>query len=331
MVHSLSEKQVSSGVAGIPYVSIVIPCYNAERFVGQAIQSALDQNYPHKEVIVIDDGSTDASLEIIKSFGDALRWESGPNRGGCAARNRGLKLARGELVQFHDADDLLHPEKLALQVPVAVEDPTRIVYCGYDFIDEEGNSISDVVRRVPSYHREDPVVFVLLQAGLTTPAPLHWKNRLTAIGGFREGLACAQERDLHLRLACNGASLLHLAKNLVKIRRVRGSVSSNFMRLTDQYTDIVWRAYEELRANGGLTEPRRAAMAGLLAMCARNYLDSGQIEDSRDHFAQARRLHRRGGIPQAYNIPTRILYRILGPETTQLIVNWKRRHLFAGR
>ena len=306
-------------------VSVIIPCYNAERYVGEAIQSALDQTYPHKEVIVIDDGSTDCSLDVIKSFGISVRWKSGPNRGGCVARNRGLELAKGDLIQFHDADDLLHPEKLAVQVPIAIENPTRIVYCRYAFVDEAGNSISEPVRSVPVFDGEDPVVFVLLQAGLSTPAPLHWKSKLMAIGGFHAGLACAQERDLHLRLACDGASFLHVPKTLVKIRRVSGSVSSNLMHVRDQYTDIVWRAYEQLKTNAALTEPRLAAMAGLLAMSARNYLNSGLVEKSRDYFDQARRLHPEGGIPQAYSSPGRVLHRFLGPEMTQRFVNQKRR------
>ena len=79
-----------------PLVSIIIPCYNAEKYVGEAIESALAQTYPNKEVIVIDDGSTDGSLQVIKSFGHRIRWETGPNRGGSAARNRGIELARGE-------------------------------------------------------------------------------------------------------------------------------------------------------------------------------------------------------------------------------------------
>lgn len=99
-------------------VSIIIPCYNAEQYVGEAIQSALDQTYVNREVIVIDDGSTDGSLEIIKSFGERIRWETGRNRGGCTARNRGLELARGEWIQFLDADDLISPEKLQKQLMV---------------------------------------------------------------------------------------------------------------------------------------------------------------------------------------------------------------------
>ncbi len=91
----------------MPLVSIVIPCFNAEGTVGEAIQSALDQDYPNREVIVIDDGSTDKSVDVIRTFGDSIRWETGPNRGGNVARNRGLELARGTLIQFLDSDDIL--------------------------------------------------------------------------------------------------------------------------------------------------------------------------------------------------------------------------------
>ena len=97
-----------------PLTSVVIPCYNAEGYVGEAIESALNQTYRPVEVIVIDDGSTDGSLDVIRSFGDRIRYESGPNRGPSAARNRGVQLARGELIQFLDADDVLHPEKRSL-------------------------------------------------------------------------------------------------------------------------------------------------------------------------------------------------------------------------
>ena len=99
-----------------PFVSILIPCYNAERWVAQAIDSALSQTWPNKEVIVVDDGSADRSLDVVRSFGDRIRWETGPNRGGSAARNRLLELATGEWLQYLDADDCLLPEKTASQV-----------------------------------------------------------------------------------------------------------------------------------------------------------------------------------------------------------------------
>jgi glycosyltransferase involved in cell wall biosynthesis len=112
-----------------PLVSIIIPCYNAEAYVGEAIWSALNQTYPECEVIVIDDGSTDSSLEVIKSFGKRVYWESGPNRGGCAARNRGAALAKGEYFQFLDADDVLDSNKIRHQVTTLRGDHRRVSTC----------------------------------------------------------------------------------------------------------------------------------------------------------------------------------------------------------
>src|SRR6266568_3504859 len=98
------------------FVSILIPCHNAERWVAQAVESALAQTWLQKEVLVVDDGSQDGSLDAIKKFGDRIRWESGPNRGGNSARNRLLELAKGEWLQYLDADDYLLPDKLEKQV-----------------------------------------------------------------------------------------------------------------------------------------------------------------------------------------------------------------------
>src|SRR5689334_7017183 len=111
-----------------PFVSILIPCYNAEKWVGHAIESALAQTWPNKEVIVVDDGSTDGSLEVIKSFEDRIKWETGPNRGGNVARNRVLALSRGEWIQYLDADDYLLPNKIAEQLADLGSKGADVVY-----------------------------------------------------------------------------------------------------------------------------------------------------------------------------------------------------------
>src|SRR5688572_3055345 len=104
-------------------VSILIPCHNAARWISQAIESALAQSWGWKEVVAVDDGSTDHSLEIIKSFGDRIRFETGPNRGGNAARNRLLELASGEWLQYLDADDYLLPDKVERQMEFLAVNP----------------------------------------------------------------------------------------------------------------------------------------------------------------------------------------------------------------
>src|SRR5260370_29187993 len=110
-------------------ISILIQYLNAERWVGQAVESALGQTWAEKEVIVVDDGSQDGSLDVIKSFGGLIRWETGPNRGGNVARNRLLELARGEWLQYLDADDYLLPLKIERQAGFLRDYPTcGVVY-----------------------------------------------------------------------------------------------------------------------------------------------------------------------------------------------------------
>ena len=103
---------MSSGVK----VSVVIPCHNAARFVGETLTSVMQQTYPAYEVLVIDDGSADDSAAIAESYGPSVRVIRQPNQGESIARNRGIQEARGEWIAFLDADDLWSPTKLQQQM-----------------------------------------------------------------------------------------------------------------------------------------------------------------------------------------------------------------------
>ncbi|MCX7670338.1 MAG: glycosyltransferase family 2 protein [Anaerolineae bacterium] len=102
-----------------PHISVIIPVYNGERFLAEAIRSVLDQTLPPDEIIVVDDGSTDGSAQVVERLRlhapIPISYHYQSNRGPSAARNRGLELARGEFIAFLDADDLWPPGKLALQ------------------------------------------------------------------------------------------------------------------------------------------------------------------------------------------------------------------------
>lgn len=97
-------------------VSVIIPVYNSEKYLAAAIASALEQTLPPIEIIVVDDGSTDASAAIARGFGTLVWVESQPHRGTAAARNRGVALARGEFIAFLDADDVWSADKLSDQI-----------------------------------------------------------------------------------------------------------------------------------------------------------------------------------------------------------------------
>ncbi len=110
------------------FVSIIVPCFNAERWLAETLESALAQTWPDKEIIVINDGSTDGSLAVAQQFATrGVRVIDQPNRGASAARNHGLRVARGEFVQFLDADDLISPDKVTAQIELLRTRPTGTV------------------------------------------------------------------------------------------------------------------------------------------------------------------------------------------------------------
>ena len=108
----------------LPLVSAIIPCRNAERFLAEAIRSVLDQDSGPVEVVVVDDGSTDCSVEVARSFGGRVRVCQQPHAGAATARNRGIELARGAWIAFLDADDVWPPGRLSRMTAALGADPS---------------------------------------------------------------------------------------------------------------------------------------------------------------------------------------------------------------
>jgi len=132
-----------------PVVSVVMPAYNARRFIGQAIQSVLDQTYGAWQLIVVDDASMDDTAEIVASFqrvDGRIQYERNPgNRGVVHSRNRALELARGKYVAFLDADDVWAPAKLASQVAFMETTGAPVSYGNYFRIDGDGRTVGKVL------------------------------------------------------------------------------------------------------------------------------------------------------------------------------------------
>jgi glycosyltransferase involved in cell wall biosynthesis len=187
----------------MPRVSILIPCYNCERWVAEAIQSALDQTHDDKEVIVVDDGSTDKSLEVIKSFGARIHWQSGPNLGGNVARNALLKLSHGEWLQYLDADDYLLPCKISTQIGEADLGTADVLWSPsiYEFCEPDGVTHTETQQ----LEAEDPWVALIRWRLPQTGAALWRKQSLVEAGCWREEQRVCQEHELYLRCLKHGA------------------------------------------------------------------------------------------------------------------------------
>lgn len=179
-----------------PLVSIGIPSFNSAQWLGQAIESALAQTWPEKEVIVVDDGSRDESPEIARKFGDKVQLIVTENRGGNQARNRALRAARGEWMQFLDADDYLEPEKIAQQFAESNDGADVDVIYSPTWIEDLGKET-----REPSIidtHLDLYSQWMSWQIPQTGGA-LWRKSALDSIGGWKEGQPCCQEHELYLR------------------------------------------------------------------------------------------------------------------------------------
>lgn len=113
-----------------PVVSVIIPVYNGERFLREAVQSVLDQQYEPVEIVIVDDGSTDGTEAVARSLPEKVRYLRQTNQGPAAARNRGIEHAQGSLIAFADADDLWPANKLALQLPYLLRDPKIEIVLG---------------------------------------------------------------------------------------------------------------------------------------------------------------------------------------------------------
>ena len=127
----------------MPRVSVIIPTYNGDRFLAETVDSVLNQSYEDFEIIAIDDGSSDATLQVLVRYGDRIQVVTQANQGVAAARNRGLGLAQGELIIFLDQDDVMLPDKLRLQVQCFDQASVGIVHSGWRLVNAQGDRLSD--------------------------------------------------------------------------------------------------------------------------------------------------------------------------------------------
>lgn len=184
-----------------PSVSVVIPCFDAEAWIAGAIESALAQTVP-VEVIVVDDGSRDCSVDRVRTFGNAVRLLTSEHRGGNFARNTGWRAADSEWVQFLDADDYLEPPKIAEQLAAGNAAEADVIYSPVWIETTTGSGV----------HREAGTLdlnldlfgqWIMWQLPQTGGA-LWRRDALAQLGGWNDDQPCCQEHELYLRALIYG-------------------------------------------------------------------------------------------------------------------------------
>ena len=296
--------------------SIIIPCYNASATIVEAVESALAQTVRKCEVVVVDDGSTDDSFAQLRRYADRIVLLRQANRGACAARNLGLARSRGRWIQFLDADDQLHPQKVERQIAHAqqLSGNTSSICLGEEE-SGEGFLHEQYQRRLAP--ARDLVDFVL-HGVLATPAPLHRRASLVAVRGFDESLPCAQEYDLHLRLMCAGWHFEQLAETLFIVRRQIGSVSSDSLKVIRQMPRILERTHDILASRGALDPARRRSLAIAMVRAGTRLVEGGEGHLGETLIGRARSLDSWAEL-HAWTAPWRPLVWALGSVRTRRI------------
>lgn len=201
-----------------PQVTIIIPCYNCERYIEEAVNSILVQTYKNYEIIVINDGSTDDTSACLASYNNQVRYVYQSNQGVSAARNRGIELAQGKLVAFLDADDYFLPDKLEAQVAAFEADPDLgIVHSGWCRVDHNGNWLANVEpwHEVPQLDLES----WLLWKPVLPSAMMFRRDWLQWAGGFDPNFPQSEDTELILRLALMGCKATWLRRLTVCYRQ----------------------------------------------------------------------------------------------------------------
>jgi len=183
-------------------ISVVIPTYNYGHFLRDAIDSALAQTHPAFEIIVVDDGSTDNTPEILAGYGDRIRVISQQNKGVGAARNAGIAASHGDYIAFLDSDDIMKPRKLECDIARFASDPELgLVHCGVEWFDNAGKTLS--IRLTGLEGWVAPVLLGLDQEVISAPGSgiAVPKRVAEEIGGFDPRLQPSEDWDFCYRVA----------------------------------------------------------------------------------------------------------------------------------
>lgn len=231
-----AEPPGTSDPTPLPRVSVLIPVFNAERYLRACIESVLTQTFRDFEILAIDDASADRSLQVLESFDDPrLRLiRNTRNLGQPGTRNRGITLARGEYIALLDADDACEPHRLATQVAYLDHNPQLAAVGSFANVIDDDGSVMHVLE-VPTCPQEIRQRMFSHNC-FVHPSVMARRHALIEVGGYDDRYRAAQDYDLFLRLLDHHA-LANLAEPLVRYRIHAGQISHRSLRLQRRLAD----------------------------------------------------------------------------------------------
>ena len=254
----------------LPSLSTIIPVFNGEKFLAMAIDSVLDQTYSNIECVVVNDGSTDGTATIARSYGKRIRYVDKPNRGVSSARNAGIEASAGQLIAFLDADDMWVPNKIERQVDLFLKNQNvGLIYSSVLIVDENG-SVLDEIR---NQFKDDILKRILL---LETPSFLTMtgvvpKSVLDDIGMFDERLSTSADADLACRISLKYKTLA-MDEPLALYRQHNGQMHLNLVTLEHDANLLFQKIFAEPTLPQDIAKLKTKAYASLESTLAIGYL-----------------------------------------------------------
>ena len=314
-----------------PRISVVMPVYNVEAYVAEAVQSVLSQTFSDFELIVVDDGGQDRSMEIVRSFTDSrIRIVTQENRGLAGARNSGIAAACAPYIALIDSDDRWHRDKLCLHyVHLEADKSIGVSYSGSRMIDHAGNELAvamrpkltgirpeDILRRNPIGNGSAPV---LRRCAINAAMFFHPREPWRKCW-FDEDFRQSEDIDLWVRLAAShGVRFEGIAGGLTEYRIVGGALSANVVKQYLSWTEMLRKASQyapDLVARHG-----NSARAYQLRYLARRAIQLGNAEFAGDLLGRAVRLSPRilleDPVKSATTVAAVAAARVLGPARFQ--------------
>jgi len=281
-----------------PTISVVIPTYNRARFLGAAVASVRAQTYPCAEIVIVDDGSTDDTFQVVTALGAGIHYVKQPNAGPSSARNRGIEEARGDLVAFLDTDDRWLPEKTARQVAILQREPT-VALVSTDMAIEDETGLVQVTSNFA--HRGLQPLFASLDGRpvpdaprlllkvnfINTSAVLARRSVLQAMKGFDPRLRFGEDLELWLRIAAR-----HDVACLASVQEIRVEHSSNVTKAVEpmlmgyvRMAEVIREWAADLMPSWGLDANQY--VAGCLADLGYWHFSQGRMATARLYLARS--------------------------------------------
>ena len=271
-----------------PRVSIVTPSYNQEQFIEETIRPVLLQGYPNLEYVITDGGSTDGTIEILRKYGDAIFWLSEPDEGQSDAINKGLHMARGEILAYLNSDDTYMPGTISTAVAYFQDNPDVDMVFGDCNIIDEHSSVQGLILT-----KEFDLTRLLRTDFIPQPTVFFRRQVLDTVGFFDARLHYAMDYDLWLRVACR-QRIRRIPCIMANFRLSHGSKSVS--QLEGFFADLV-TIFDRMAQDEGWKQYLNLSSRQIRGLAHFNvgvaYYGRGQMPQARSHLLQAARLYPR--------------------------------------